>query len=149
MAQTTTRAFEDLMGLAGKFVEQQKGMWDNDAWIGFLSDIQKKGIKVTEEVQFNTGDLLDSMKEFYDVSRETKGVENIMMETAKSVIDFVKKNQGKWDHSAWEAFLKGLPKKGVTLNEEAQTYIGSILEVAKELYSIPEFSKKSAFKSTR
>ncbi len=144
MAKLSTKAFEDLIGLAGKFVQQQKGTWDNDAWVGFLSDMQNQGIKVTEEVQSNAGTLLEGMKNFYDAARGTKGLENVMKETADSVTEFVKKNQGKWDQAAWDAFLKDLQKKGVTLNEETQAYIGKILEVAKELYVIPEILKKGA-----
>ncbi len=149
MAKISTKAFEDLMGLAGRFVEQQKGVWDNDAWIGFLSDMQKQGVKVTEEVQSNTGVLLESMKNFYDVSGVTRGIQGVMRETAENVVDFVVTNQGKWDQAAWGAFLKDLQKKVVTLTEETEALIGNILESTKELYSIPEFSKKSAPKSTK
>ncbi len=104
--------------------------------------LEVRNSEVTEEVQSNASTLLESMKKFYDVAGDIKGIQDVMKEAADSVSEFVKKNQGQWDQAEWEAFLKDLQKKGVTLNEETQTYIGNILEVAKEVYVIPEILKK-------
>ncbi|MBF0556369.1 MAG: hypothetical protein HQK96_17770, partial [Nitrospirae bacterium] len=48
-----------------------------------------------------------------------------------------KKTQGTWDHMGWELFIKDLQKRGLSLTEEATTYLGGVLEAAKELYTFP------------
>ncbi len=68
-----------------------------------------------------------------------------MREIAGSMVEFVKKNQGKWDHDAWVTFLKGLQDKEISfLTKRTTDYIVSILEAAKELYRVPEIAKETA-----
>lgn len=52
----------------------------------------------------------------------------------KSVIpmNFVKKNEGVWDHSKWEEFCKNLKVKGYTPIDQDQ--VGLILEEKKAAY---------------
>ncbi len=42
--------FDDLIKRASEFVEKQKGAWDHSKWQEFLSDAQKKGVKLTEDI---------------------------------------------------------------------------------------------------
>ncbi|MBV6343097.1 hypothetical protein, partial [Candidatus Magnetobacterium casense] len=76
-------------------------------------------------------------KKLYSTSTSTPGFENIILGIANNTVDFIKKTSGTWDHQGWEAYLKDLQKKGVKLSEETTTYLGGILEAAKELYLFP------------
>jgi hypothetical protein len=129
--------FDDLLALATKFVEQQSGAWDHNAWLDLMSDVQKKGIEVNHDFQSQMGAMLENMKKFYSNTAATSGMESVMMDITDTAIKFVKKNNGKWDHTAWEAFLKDVQKKGVTLSDESMTYLGGMLEAAKEIYVLP------------
>jgi hypothetical protein len=129
--------FDDLLALATKFVEQQSGAWDHNAWLDLMSDVQKKGFSVTHDFQLQMGVMLENMKKFYSTTTATGSMESVMKEITDTAIRFVKKNNGMWDHSAWEAFLKDVQKKGVTLSDESMTYLGGMLEAAKELYVLP------------
>ncbi len=142
MVMSSTNAFEDLIGLAGKFVKQQKGLWDYDGWISFLSDIQQKGVEITSDIQTNMGIMLESMKKFHNATTKVKGMQNSTLEIAKSAGKFIKDTKGVWDHEEWESFLKELQKKGVNLNDEMIIYIGNVLESAKGLYNVSEMSKE-------
>ncbi len=54
--------FEDLIKFSSQFVERQKGIWDHNAWLGFLLDVQKTGIALTDEMQNYLGLILESMR---------------------------------------------------------------------------------------
>ncbi|QWR75989.1 hypothetical protein [Candidatus Magnetomonas plexicatena] len=58
------------------FVEQTKGKWDHEGWEGFLKDLQKMGITITEEGRAYLGELLEAARKFY-VNLPTKGDEVI------------------------------------------------------------------------
>jgi len=47
-------------------------------------------------------------------------------------MNFVKKNDGVWDHDRWEEFCKSLKKKGYTPIDEDQ--VGLVLEEKKTVY---------------
>ena len=49
MKEKSKGFFDDILNTAKEFVERHKGAWDHAKWEGLLSDIQKKGVSVTEE----------------------------------------------------------------------------------------------------
>lgn len=143
MSKKAFSSFEDLMELATKFVEQQGGTWDHSAWLEFLSELQKKGFSISHDMQSYMGNMMESMKKLHSSLSATSGLENIMLGISENTISFIKKTKGVWDHSAWEAFVKDIQKKGVEVNEETKNYLGKVLESAKELYAIPDKTDKS------
>jgi hypothetical protein len=48
--------------------------------------------------------------------------------------EFVTKQQGDWDHAAWEGFVADMDKLGVPSTDEAKRNIGNIIEAAKYFY---------------
>ncbi len=133
--------FDDLINSASQFVEKQKGDWDQSKWEGFLLDIEKKNIKLTDEMEENIGLVLESIKKFYINSTDTgkKMIGNISDQAAQ----FVGKTKGTWDHLGWEDFVKDIRQGGIDLTEGGKSYLGGILESAKRLYSsLPLIAKE-------
>ncbi len=134
--------FDVLIDLSRKFVESQKGVWDHTAWLDFLSDVQKKGIELSDDMKDYLGSVLESMKKVYETTTATRGMENVMSDISDLTTDFMKKTKGVWDQSGWETYLKELQKKGVEYTDESRSYFGEVLEAAKQLYTIsPVVSK--------
>jgi hypothetical protein len=144
MAKDFTNSFNELVALATKFVESQKGKWDHYAWLDFMSEIQKKGFDINDDLQDQLGSVTESMKKCYNAAADTKGFQNILGEISESSIEFVKKTKGVWDNAGWESYVKDLQKKGLTLNEMTQSYAGNVLESVKSLYSFIPASTKSS-----
>ncbi len=140
--------FDSLIDLAGKFVERQKGIWDHDAWVDFLAEMQKNGFKLNDDMKSYLGLVLESMKKVYDSGMITKGMENVVSDMSSNAVKFIQKTSGAWDQSGWEAFLKDFQKKGVDLTDETRSYLGGVLEAVKALYAVlpPSGPKKSASK---
>ncbi len=132
--------FDDLIKRASQFVEKQKGVWDHSKWQGFLSDIQQKGLKMTEEMQNYLGSVLESMKKFYESTTDTekKMTGTVSDEAAK----LVEKTRGKWEHLDWEKFVKDTQQRGIDLTEETKANLGGILESAKKFYFSLPLTKK-------
>ncbi|MEO5359561.1 MAG: hypothetical protein H7843_03825 [Nitrospirota bacterium] len=137
MARQVFGSFEDLIELASKFVDQQGGKWDHTAWLEFLSNIQKKGFYLSNDMQSYLGSMLESMKKLYTTISSTAELQSTLLGISENTITFIKKTQGTWDHTGWESFIKDLQKRGLSLTEEATTYLGGVLEAAKELYTFP------------
>ncbi len=151
MAKDVTKIFNDLIGLSGKFVDSQKGGWDQKAWESFLSDVQKQGLDMRDEMQSSLGSVLESMKKVYTSSISTKNIDSAMSDLTSLTAKFVSDSKGVWDHAQWEKYLKDAQDKGINLTEVTQSYIGGILESAKDLYnflptSVQSTSSKSASK---
>ncbi len=144
MAEKVAGGFDVLIDLARKFVEAQKGTWEHAAWEDFLSDVQKKGYELSDDMKTYLGSVLEGMKKVYNTTTATKGMENVMSEMSDITVNFVKKTKGVWDQSGWEAFWKDFQKKGVDLTEETRSYLGEILEASKELYGTSPVVKKAA-----
>ena len=66
--------FDEVISSSKDFVEKQKGVWDHARWEGLLSDIQKKGVSVTEEVSKTVGSILESIKKLYTLFPKTEAV---------------------------------------------------------------------------
>lgn len=125
--------FDELIKRTSQFVEKQKGIWDHTKWQGFLSDIQEKGVNLTEETRNYLGSVVESMKKFYENSSDTG--KKLMGIVSDQVAQFVEKTKGKWDHLGWEKFVKDIQKKGIDLTDETRSNLGVILESAKRFYS--------------
>jgi hypothetical protein len=125
--------FNDLIKKASQFVEKQKGVWDHSKWEAFLSDIQKKGDELSDDMQDHLGVVLESMKKFYKDAAITG--RKMRAEISDQVAELVEKTKGKWEHLDWEKFVADLQKKGIELTEDAKRDLGDILESAKKFYS--------------
>lgn len=135
-------SFDDLIELATKFVEQQGGKWDHTAWLEFLSEIQKSGYNLSHDMQSYLGSMLESLKKVHGSINSTGRIESVMLGLSESTVNFIKSTKGMWNQSNWDSFLKDLQQKGLELTDETTSYVGGVLEAAKELYSFPLSSKK-------
>ncbi len=147
MAEKTMPGFDILIDLSRKFVEGQKGVWDHTAWMDFLSDVQKKGVELSDDMTAYLGSVLEAMKNVYGAATATKGIGKVMSDGSKLTVDFITKTKGVWDQAGWELFLKDLQKKGVELTDETTSYFGEVLEASRKLYTIsPVVSRTEAEK---
>lgn len=126
--------FDDLLKSATNFVEQHKGSWKHYDWIAFMTEVKKKGADISYDLQNNIGAMLESMKEYLSYVTGSGKEGNPLKEVSETVANFIKDTKGKWDHTAWEALLSDLSKKGIDLSEKATAYIGNLLESAKTVY---------------
>jgi len=147
MAKKTMGGFDILVDLTSKFVEAQKGAWDHTAWLNFLSDVQKKGLELSDDMTDNLGLVLESMKKFYSASTAIKGIETAMAEISNSAIDYFKKTKGIWDQSQWETYLNNVQKKGIELTDETQSYLGEVFESLRGFYTVLSPDKKETKKT--
>ena len=149
MAKQMMGQFDDLIKYAAKFVEAQKGAWDHTAWTDFLSDTEKKGFEMTNELKSYLGTTVESMKRFYSASSSTEGIATSLKSISDDSVKFIKKTNGMWNHSEWESFLKEIQKKGLSLSEETMRYTGNILESVKNLYALPSFMSDKSSSSSK
>ena len=49
--------------------------------------------------------------------------------------DFVEKQKGIWDHSAWTDFLARVKTEGFDITEEMKSHLGDLLEAMKRFYA--------------
>lgn len=75
MSKKSSNPFDEIITTAKNFVEKQKGMWDHDRWENFISEVQKKGISITEETSKLIGSMLESLKKLYVSQHRTGEVE--------------------------------------------------------------------------
>ncbi len=136
MEKKTMGGFDVLIDLAGKFVESQKGMWDHTAWLNFLSDVQKKTVELSNDMQNNLSVVLESMKKLYNASTATKSMQNVMADISDHTIDFFKKTKGVWNQAEFEAYVKDSQKKGIDLTEETRSYLAEVFESLKGFYPV-------------
>jgi hypothetical protein len=136
MAEKVTEWFDAVMSFTSRFVESQRGTWDNAAWMNFLDGLQKKGFELTDAMKSYTGPVLESMKKIYDTSLQTKGMQRSLSDISEHTVSFMKTTKGIWDQNGWESFLKDLQTKGVALTDETRNYIAGILAAARDLYSV-------------
>ncbi|MBF0473219.1 MAG: hypothetical protein HQK91_06135 [Nitrospirae bacterium] len=136
MAKDLNNNFNEIITMASKFVESQKGSWDHYAWLGFLYELQKKGFDTNNDLQDLLGSVVESMNKCYLSVINTKDVNNIMRDMSQSTIEFMKKTKGVWDKTGWENYLNNLQNKGISLNEQTQIYAGNVLESVKNLLNV-------------
>lgn len=65
-------------------------------------------------------------------------------EIVKKTTQFVEKNKGFWDHTAWSKFVEEVQSKSVKMTNETQTYLGSMLESFKKFYENSSDAGKKA-----
>jgi hypothetical protein len=124
--------YKSLIKKASRFVEKQKGVWDNSKWQAFLSDTEKKGVAMNAEMRHYLGLLTESMKKFYEHTKDTG--KKMTGTVSDQVAKFVVKTKGKWEHLDWEKFVKDIQQKGTDITENNRAHLGGILESAKKLY---------------
>ncbi|MCI4626928.1 MAG: hypothetical protein L3V56_13360 [Candidatus Magnetoovum sp. WYHC-5] len=128
--------FEDLVDLSAKYMELQKGKWDNSSWMDFLLNMQKVGYDINAQFQSQLSAYFDSVKDFYKILAATRGVESVMDKIKDEVVNFVKQKNGVWSHSDWEEFLASLNNRGLELTDETVSYLGGLLEAVKSVYGL-------------
>ncbi|GMV90565.1 MAG: hypothetical protein AMXMBFR82_03430 [Candidatus Hydrogenedentota bacterium] len=65
MATKKGSGLQQLLDMAGKFVEEQRGKWEHKDWEAFLDQVNKAGVELTDEVKRNLGNVLEASKHFY------------------------------------------------------------------------------------
>ena len=139
MAKKIFGSFDEITNSAKGFVEKQKGMWDNAVWENYLSDLKKKGDKLTAEATALVGSTVESIKNLYtkfEVEKRLQVSSLVFDEIFALAKNFVVKQKGEWDHIKWENFISDIEQKGVTLTEDTTKLLGSILEALKKIYFI-------------
>lgn len=58
-------SLQELLDLAGKFVTEQQGQWDHDAWEALLVKAEALGLELADENKRNLGNILEAAKYFY------------------------------------------------------------------------------------
>lgn len=61
----TNNPIEDIVSRAQKFVENQKGRWDHEAWEKLVKDVSNSGIEMSDDTRRHLGNMLESVKHFY------------------------------------------------------------------------------------
>jgi len=137
MATKRTAPFEELIKLASDFVTSQKGIWDHNAWVGFLSDVQQKGIEISAEMQSKLGDLLEAVKEYQMAVFSTEDIEKAMSTLLNESLAFIQRQKGVWGHAEWEDFVRTMQQNTRTWSEGMEAYLGGVLESLKVFYRVP------------
>ena len=132
--------FDEIVKLAGDFVNRQQGSWDHAEWLDFLSTLQQKGFEISEEAQGYVGQMLEATKSFYQATASTQGIEKTLDSVARRSVEFVTAHQGVWGHADWEAFARDVQQNTLSLTEETTAYLGGILESIKAFYSVSAVS---------
>ncbi len=149
MAKKTMIGFDSLIDLTGKFVEQQKGVWDHTEWLNFLSDLEKKGFELSDDIINYVGSVLETMIKVYESIATTKGARNVMSGITKETVNFIKTTKGVWGHSEWENFLKSIQTMGINLTDESMNYLGGVLESVNKIYAtLPPLVSKEGSEMT-
>ncbi|MCB2264299.1 MAG: hypothetical protein LGR52_15370 [Candidatus Thiosymbion ectosymbiont of Robbea hypermnestra] len=141
MAAGNTTKLEELTKLATDFVTTQKGLWDHDAWVDFMSRVRAKGFDISDDMQANLGEMLEAMKQLYTATAATGSVENALKTIVTDSVTFVKRHQGVWGHPEWEDFVKTVERNTLSLSEGTMTYLGGILESLKTFYALSPVSR--------
>ncbi|MBF0517963.1 MAG: hypothetical protein HQK97_12795 [Nitrospirae bacterium] len=128
-----TKNMKSFMSMATTFVEKNKSGWDHEAWLNFISDVQKSGMEMCDDSKACAGAVLEAMQKYYKTTMETKGMTSKMADVSDLTMKFLKDTKGVWSHSEWEAYIKAMQEKGMMMNEEAKSYLGSLLEASKQL----------------
>ncbi len=61
----THPTLQKILETAGKFVADQKGDWDHDAWEKLLAKMDKLGLVMDDEAKRNLGNILEASRQFY------------------------------------------------------------------------------------
>lgn len=125
---------KEVVTLSEEFVEKQKGIWEHPSWLNFLLDIQRHGLGASNDLIDYYGELLEAMKGLYCTLERTRGMEIRMSDIIDRLMTFFEDHQGIWDQAAWEKLVNDIRQKEVHLTDEAEAYVGHVLEALKRLH---------------
>lgn len=138
------KPLNDLIQRASDFVNENRGRWSNKQWQDFIAKNKKSGIEITDELQSYLKELVEAMKEFYHATRSTDGVSKALKSAASDTAKFVSEHKGRWTKAERKEFSNRFKSGRESLSEEAKTYLGGILDAAKDIY--PASAKKAKAK---
>ncbi|WP_420265139.1 hypothetical protein [Candidatus Magnetominusculus dajiuhuensis] len=130
-----TKNMKSFMNMASTFVEKNKSGWDHEAWLGFISDVQKNGMEMCDDTKACAGAVLEAMQKYSKTAMGVSGMASKMADVTDLTVKFLKDTKGVWSHPEWEAYIKSMQEKGMKVSEEAKAYLGSLLEASKQLAS--------------
>lgn len=132
--KATKERLEHLVHIAGRFVEEQHGVWGSPTFSGFLERLRHAGIELTQESHDYVAAILDSMKSFYEAATATQGIEIQMTEISRLTYTFVAGHNWRWTDQDWREFLTELRKNGFGLSTETVNYLGRLAEDVRNSY---------------
>lgn len=125
--------FNVLMDLSAKFVEHSRGELKQGDLSGFLSELQNKGVEISDEMRSSVEVMLKSMNSYYNAVADTNGITGAVANLSDEAVRFVTDNENNWDQQKWENFLSNIRNSGLELTDETKTYVCGILDSAKEI----------------
>ncbi|MEO5357890.1 MAG: hypothetical protein H7844_11405 [Nitrospirae bacterium YQR-1] len=131
-----TKTMKDFMGMAGKFVEMNKGQWDHNAWLDFISESKKMGIDMCDDTKTCAGAVLEAMKNYYTTMMGTESMASVMSEATDATLKLIKNPKAMMDKSEWDNYMAGMKDKGIKMNTEAQNYLKAMMEATKEFANV-------------
>ncbi len=135
MEEKKLLGFDAFNDLAIKFVEHQKGVWDQRAWADFLLDAQKAGFELSDDVKTYLGSVTKSMMKLYSAWGATKDIQVCTLDIFEQAARFFMETRGVFGPPEWEAFLKDLREKGNDLTNETRLYLEKIFEMASQVFT--------------
>jgi hypothetical protein len=127
--------FNELIDLANTFVELHEEGWDNDSWLEFLLQLQKKGFKVNAEFKDYLGSVLEALQAYHHALTTSTRVDDTIREVSEITIEFIKKTKARWDYNECEEFFRKLSARGFKMNNEVIFYLNGLLDAIKKIYS--------------
>jgi hypothetical protein len=132
--KTVEGRLENLVKLAGQFVEAQKGQWGETEWTRFLEDLQKSGIRLSDETTDYLASVTKSMRALYNAATGTDELQARVSQIAVLGIHFMTDNKLSWGDQEWREFLADVSKSGIGVSSEMIVYVGELLENSKAAY---------------
>lgn len=120
--------------LSEKFVKSQKGQWDHVLWLGFLMELEQKGITTSDQTVCYLGDILEAFKGLYFSLQETRHIQESMDNIAEYTVDFLRDQKVAWDRGDWETLVQRAQDTGVRINQESRRYMENLAEAGKRLF---------------
>ncbi|MBF0565050.1 MAG: hypothetical protein HQK89_07400 [Nitrospirae bacterium] len=127
--------FDDLIETTAAFALKNKNAFDGANMLELYAELQKKGFEVTEDLKAYVGTVFDAMRDFYKILLDTKNIETTTLSITDFMLDFMKRNKGRWGYGEWETFTRELVGRGVNLNQELIVYMKGIFDAVRKIYS--------------
>ena len=154
MVKLKAVTFDEVVTLAGDFVTEHRGEWDNAESQGFLSKLalmlagpktpasrekgfftlRKRGFDLSEEMQACVRQLLEALRGVYQSTGSTQGLSGVLTAAGKDNMAFIKAHKLIWGSSEWEAYAEHIKYHAQSLTEETSNYLGDVLDSVKVLY---------------
>jgi tetratricopeptide (TPR) repeat protein len=126
-----------MVELASRFVEQQKGIWGETEWTGFLEDLQAHGVRITNETKENLHAIVKSMTSLYRAATATEEIEVHLSDISHLTYSFIMENKLMWGHNEWQSFVRQVNVAGIDLTKETNDYLGGLAEAMRATCSSP------------